>query len=488
MITAVLDIGKTNAKIALVDTIVARELDVLSMPTPMLDGHLYRQPDVEALWQFFIDSLSALGAKRSIEAIGITTHGATVALLDIEGELVMPVLDYEDDGPDEFAADYDALRAPFSETGSPRLPGGLNVGAQLYWQERRFPERFARVAHIVTWPQYWAWRLSGELASDLTSLGCHTDLLDPASGSFSSLAQERGWDRLLPPVRRSGEPLGLLREEIAQRTGLSTSTLVHVGIHDSNASLVPHLLAANTARAVVSTGTWVIAMSLDGQAHELDASRDVLVNVDARGRAVPSSRFMGGREYELLTRDRNRDNATPDTINDLMNDSIESGRTARANSTHFNDDETCLAQVLGKQMMLLPAVVRGCGPFPDRELHWTVPENSLDDAAHAIVVAHYLALMTFTCLELIGAQGPIIVEGPFAANRHYLRMLGAASGRPVETGVNATGTSVGTAMLITPPQTLPASVSEQISPEWQERLALHAELWLQRTQKPGVPN
>lgn len=483
MIVAILDIGKTNAKIALVDTAAARELDVLSMPTPMLETPLYRQPDVEALWQFFMDSLSVLAAKHSIEAIGITTHGATVALLDAEGELVMPVLDYENDGPDEFAADYDAIRSPFSETGSPRLPGGLNVGAQLYWQERRYPERFARIAHIVTWPQYWAWRLSGELASDLTSLGCHTDLLEPASGSFSSLAQERGWDRLLPPVRRSGEPLGLLRGEVAERTGLSNRTAVHVGIHDSNASLVPHLLATNTARAVVSTGTWVIAMSLDGQAVELDASRDVLVNVDARGQAVPSSRFMGGREYELLTRDCNRNNATSNTNDDPVDESSAMGQSTRAHSMRLEDD-TCLAHVLDEEAMLLPAVVQGCGPFPERKLHWTVPENSLDDAAHAIVVAHYLALMTCTCLDLIGAQGSIIVEGPFAANRHYLRMLGAASGRLVETGVNATGTSVGTAMLIKPPQDLPENRSEQIPPQWRQRLARHAELWRERCLSP----
>jgi len=69
-------------------------------------------------------------------------------------------------------------------------------------------------------------------------------------------------------------------------------------------------------------------------------------------------------------------------------------------------------------------------------------------------------------------------------------MQGAASGRPVETGVAATGTSVGTAMLITPPprkRCLRVCLSK-ISPEWQERLALQAELWLNRTQKPGVPN
>ena len=55
-------------------------------------------------------------------------HGATVALVDHDG-LVLPVLDYEFSGPDALAADYDRLRPDFAVTGSPRMPGGLNIGA-----------------------------------------------------------------------------------------------------------------------------------------------------------------------------------------------------------------------------------------------------------------------------------------------------------------------------------------------------------------------
>ena len=43
----------------------------------------------------------------------------------------------------------------------------------------------------------------------------------------------------------------------------------------------------------------------------------------------------------------------------------------------------------------------------------------------------YLAMMTATALELIGARGPTIVEGPFAGNALFARMLAAATGRGV---------------------------------------------------------
>ena len=52
---------------------------------------------------------------------------------------------------------------------------------------------------------------------------------------------------------------------------------------------------------MVSTGTWVVIFAVGGDLDHLDPKRDTLANVDALGRAVPSARFMGGREFELLT-------------------------------------------------------------------------------------------------------------------------------------------------------------------------------------------
>ena len=452
MRVAVLDVGKTNAKVALVDTAGAVELEVLSTTTPMLDGPPYPAFDVEALFDFALGSLAALAARGAVDAVGVTTHGATVALLDADGSLALPVLDYEHEGPDAVRADYEPLRSPFAETGSPPLPGGLNVGAQLHWQETAFPEKFARVAHVVTWPQYWAYRLCGELASEPTSLGCHTDLVEPATGGFSGLARARGWDRLIPPMRKTGERLGTVAPEVVRRTGLDPATPVHVGIHDSNASLVPHLLGREPPFAVVSTGTWVVCMAPGAEPIDLDPTRDALVNVDARGLPVPSAKFMGGREYTLLTGEGVRGvDGTP--------------------------DDAALDRVLERGAMLLPATVRGSGPFPAREAGWTVDEASLDGAERGIVVAHYLAMMTATCLELIGARGPVAVEGPFAGNPAYLAMLAAATGRAVETSAGATGTSVGTAMLVEAPGEFAAGRAVEVDEALRARLAEHAARW-----------
>jgi hypothetical protein len=65
--------------------------------------------------------------------------------------------------------------------------------------------------------------------------------------------------------------------------------------------------------------------------------------------------------------------------------------------------------------------------------------------------------MTAECLSLIGAAGDIIVEGPFAGNDAYLRMLGAG-GRRILRSLGRTGTSLGASMLF-PGPVLPAPLA-----------------------------
>jgi sugar (pentulose or hexulose) kinase len=189
-----------------------------------------------------------------------------------------------------------ALRPPFAETGSPRLPLGLNVGAQLHWLLATLPGLSDRMAQVVTYTQFWAGRLSGVWRCEATSLGAHTDLWAPWAGGFSALPARLGLaDRLAPPAH-PGDVLGPVLPAVARATGLRSGTPVHCGIHDSNAALLPHLVSRAAPFAVVSTGTWVICMAVGGRPLPLDPARDTLANVDAFGRPTPSARFMGGRD------------------------------------------------------------------------------------------------------------------------------------------------------------------------------------------------
>lgn len=398
---AVIDIGKTNAKLAIVAMDGLAEIAVRSRPNTVLGTGPYPHYDIDGLWSFILDALRDLNAQHPIDAIAVATHGAACVLVDRDGGLALPVLDYEHDGPATLAADYDAIRPPFAETGSPRLPGGLNLGAQLFWQQRRFPDAFGRVATILMYPQYWSFRLTGVRAGEVTSLGAHTDLWNPESRDYASLADRFGWRALFAPLRSASDCLGPILPDIAARTGMRPDVPVYCGIHDSNASLLLHLTARRPPFAVVSTGTWVIAMSVGGRMTALDPARDTLINVNAYGDPVASARFMGGREHAILT------------------EGLEAGCT--------EDD---VAAVLARRIFMLPSVQAGSGPFPHREAEWKNADGIRPGERRA-AISFYLAIMTAACLDLIGADGPIIADGPFAGNQPYVRMLAATTGRSV---------------------------------------------------------
>ncbi len=451
---AVFDVGKTNAKLAIVDTDTMSECAVRKTVNAVLRTDPYPHFDMDGLWSFFLASLAELNAEFRVSAISITAHGASAALVRKDGTFSLPALDYEHTGPEETRNEYNAMRPPFSETFSPRLPNGLNLGAQLFWQQTRFPREFADAAHILALPQYWAMRMTGVAVSEATSLGCHTDLWNPAHGTFSSMVYQLGWRHLFAPVRSAFDALGPLLPEICTQTGVHQGVPVHCGIHDSNASLLPHLMSRTPPFSVVSTGTWVVVLSSGGEILCLDPARDTLANSDAFGHPVASARFMGGREFELLT------------------------------AVNADFDTASLFEVLEKPVLLLPAVEFGSGPFQGRKAKW-LPEQPASDLVPA-AASLYLGMMTATTLALTGAKGEIIVEGPFARNQAYLDMLCVATQRPVQTSASSTGTSIGAALLAVGKNHSFKQISETMTPpdgHYRDLLERWRDLWLAQTQR-----
>ncbi|UJW85550.1 FGGY-family carbohydrate kinase [Devosia sp. SL43] len=413
---AVIDIGKTNAKVVLIDAETRSQLAARSTPNTVRRDGLYPHMDVERLWGFIVESLKALHAEHGVDGVSITTHGATAALM-AGNRLALPVLDYEHSGPEETGEAYGAARPDFAESLSPRLPVGLNLGAQIFWQSRVYADRFAEVTDILMYPQYWAWRLTGVMANEVTSLGCHTDLWAPDASAFSSLVVNEGWADLFPAVRPAASVLGPITADVAAITGLRAGTPVTCGIHDSNASLLPHLGQHEAPFTILSTGTWAIAMTVGGDTGRLDPLRDSLANVDAFGRPVPTARFMGGREFDMLAPGA----VAPDA------DDIEA--------------------VIAGGIQALPSFVPGVGPFPQSVGRWTVEPETLSAGQRTAAVSLYLALVTEACLGLCGLGREIIIEGPLARNTLFAAALGRLTGAKVSASGDATGTSLGASML-----------------------------------------
>jgi sugar (pentulose or hexulose) kinase len=312
------------------------------------------------------------------------------------------------------------LRPGFEESGSPRLPAGLNLGRQLDWLQARFPAEFARARHVLMYPQYWAWRLCGVVASEVTSLGCHTDLWRPRVGRWSSLVERLGWEPLFPPRRDAWARLGTVRPELARDAGLPADCEVVCGVHDSNASLLRHLLTLQKSGpcTVLSTGTWVIAAALGSATRPLVEAQDMLANCDVFGHAVPCMRFMGGREY---------------------------GAIAGTQPAPFAPED--VQRLIGRGSMALPCFAETGGPFAGQVGRFSGPPAS-SAAERSALATLYVVLMADHCLEALGAGGRVVVEGAFTANPWFGPLLaGLAEGRDVTVSDDSSGTTCGAWLL-----------------------------------------
>jgi len=398
-LTAVLDVGKTRAKLVVFD----EEGRPICQPARAnasvrcVEG--YPALDAVGIEAWLLNTLAALPERSQIRHIIATTHGAALAGI-ANDRLALPIPDYEFDGFREFDATYRAARDPFGDTLSPDLPCGLNAARQLWWLQHRHADAFSRVQTWLPYAQYWAWRLSGVAASEASSLGCHTQLWQPQSGKFSELAKHQGWAERFAPLRRAWEPLGPVRDAWRERLGLPADCTVYCGAHDSNACLANYL-ATSSEMSLVSTGTWIVVMAPGADAAQLDADADMLGNVSVLGETVPTARFMGGREFEVLL----------------------AGADARDWSM------TALQALVDESVCAVPSFSTQGGPFRDhagavlrqgRPMDW---KADLPVRGRASLAALYCAAMTAHLLGRLRARGPVVIDGPFAKNALYVEAL-----------------------------------------------------------------
>ncbi len=408
----VVDIGKTLSKL----TLWTREGEMIDRQVRPnvaieIDGVRRLDADGIATW---LRQVLASWSEHPVETIVPVAHGAgVVALGDVDGEtaLLFPPFDYEQDIPVASMAAYRAERDEFAVTGSPPLPSGLNLGAQIWWMAERHPDEMNR-ATLLPWAQYWAWFLSGEAASEVTSLGCHSDLWSPDAGDFSPMARRLGWADRFAPIAKASDAVGTLRPELAAESGLPATARVLSGLHDSNAALLAARGFAEIARneaTILSTGTWFIAMRLPAEpvaTASLPEARDTLVNVDAYGVPVPSARFMGGREIEtVIELDTRRVDIKPDQPRLLE----------------------AVPDLLERGTMMMPTLAPGFGPFPDGRSGWidAPAEWSGTWYARRAAICLYAALVADASLDLIGSRERVLVEGRFAEAEVFVRALAA---------------------------------------------------------------
>ena len=309
-LVAVIDIGKTNKKVALFDERLQQVAHVQAPFPAVLDSNGVLVEQTAQIWAWLKQQLAALYRQHPFTALSITTHGAAWAALDGRGELAIPVIAYEHDLGEaeqqrfdaEFYARCGALEQLQDETGTCDLPLLVNPAKMVLFAQQRYAAGWAQARHLVNYPQYWGHLLTGALASEATYSANHSFLFDIRRGRASSAAHALGVaDKLDFAFRQPWDRLGTLRPELQRELGLPALP-VTVGIHDSNSALLLYLVKHQGRDFVVnSTGTWCVAMHRVNEVsyRPEELGQKVIFNIDALGGLTKTSFLMGGQDYGL---------------------------------------------------------------------------------------------------------------------------------------------------------------------------------------------
>jgi sugar (pentulose or hexulose) kinase len=445
MNTAVLDVGKTNLKFVVFDNAGALLFE-RQMPNASLPGPPYPHADTEKIWNFLGASLREVTLKFKIETLIPTTHGASCAVMNEQG-FVLPIMDYEFKSCEDINERYEPQRDPFAKTYSPSMPAGLNIGRQLAWQKWNMGEDFARVTKIVGYPQYWVWRLCGQFAFDICSMGAHTDLWVSSENKPTKLAQNLGFDKLIAPITSPWTEMGMIGAKAASKLGVQPNIKILCGIHDSNGALLPYLASCKAPFTVLSTGTWVVVMAVGHSLTSLKPNMDMLGNIDAEGRPLATAKFMGGREFATIAGDC----TVVESISDIR---------------HF----------IASKVFALPSFSTSGGPYAARK------GEIIGDVRHeqrTSLATFYAALMCNVMLDNLEIErGDLIVDGSFAQNHLLCEIIAAL--RPKQNlyvAKDLAGTARGAAMLATWNQPHAAPEASLVNPAELSGLKTYYENW-----------
>jgi sugar (pentulose or hexulose) kinase len=417
---AVLDIGKTNLKL-LVASDDGWPLETLSIPNAANASGPYPSYDLAGLEEWFLDALAKVSQRHAIGAVIATAHGCGAVLVDGD-KPVLPMMDYDAVSPPAIDEAYRRIAPAYREVFCGIGAGAMRLAKQLLWQQSAFPAEFGRAKTYLTTAQFFAMRLGGRAASEISQLAAQGHIWDLIHHQPSSVMRERGWAHLLPQRAPAGAVLGTVSAAVAKRTGLARSTEILCGVHDSNANLFRYKAAGMADASILSTGTWMIGFQRDLDPDKLDASRAMVLNIDVDGENVPSTLTMTGREYDLIRKEKSSADAAV---------------------------LAALPKLVARGSLALPSFVGDDGLFPGAALRGRIigpaPETAAEWQGLAVL---YAAFSATRCLDTLGSSKRIIIDGGFAANLPFARALAALRpSQDVFVSQSRDGTALGAALL-----------------------------------------
>ncbi len=417
-VIAVFDIGRTNKKIFLFDEHYHIRYEKETHLTETQDEDGFECQDVFALKSWVQQSISEvfLLPEFEIKAVSVSAHGASFVNTDAHGVPVTPLYNYLKPFPEQ-------LQKRFYQHYGNDLPkitasppsGNLNSGLQLYRIRNERPELFEKISYALHLPQYISYLLTGQMSSDITSIGCHTHLWDFNKNQYHEWVIKEKIAERLAPIRKANEVVLSL---------LNGKTIpVGIGLHDSSAALIPYLKNADEEFLLISTGTWCISLNPFNHSPLTDEElqKDCLCYLSFEGKPVKASRLFAGQEHEeQVKRIANHFHTTEDFYKSIA----------------YHEE---LASRLAEQTIpvLMKDFSGGTSPsaFVQRDLS---EFDSVDEAYHQLLIDIINQQVISTRLILKKTNvNRIFVDGGFSKNPIYMNLL--AKGFPE---MNVYGASV----------------------------------------------
>jgi sugar (pentulose or hexulose) kinase len=304
-VIAILDAGKTNKKLFLFDEQykIVWERTTLLPETKDEDGDACE--DVGKLTTWVKDGWQELEKQETfkVRAINCSAYGASFVHIGKDGQPLTPLYNYLKPYPAALQQKfYDTYggEVTFSMLAASPVLGSLNSGMQLYRLKHEQAALFAQIEYSLHLPQYLSYLMTGNPCSEITSIGCHTNLWNFSQRNYHEWVYREGIIDKLPPVVASTQVLPV---NLPSGGTATAGCIAGIGLHDSSSAMIPYLESFREPFILISTGTWCISMNPFNNAPLTvsELKQDCLCYLSYQGRPVKASRLFAGHEHGVQT-------------------------------------------------------------------------------------------------------------------------------------------------------------------------------------------
>jgi len=407
-VIAVFDVGKTNKKLFLLDESYKILSEESTRFDEIKDEDGFPCEDLQALTTWVQNKFRQISSHpdHSLRAINFSAYGASFVHFDEADTPLTPLYNYLKPYPEklkqQFYDTYGGENEIARQTASPVL-GNLNSGMQLYRLKYEQPEIFSRLKYSIHLPQYLSFIVSSKKASDITSIGCHTQLWDFQKNKYHNWVYKEHLRAKFPPVFEGDKTISI--------PGNSGKIKVGIGMHDSSAALIPYLKLCNEPFILLSTGTWCISLNPFNSSPltDFELHNDCLCYLTYQGNPVKASRLFAGYEHEVqVKRLADHFHKNVNYYKTIVYDNSLSKKLQLPEKFITNNDTTMVQQ----------------SPFAKRSLS---DFDTYEEAYHQLIFDIMTQQVHST--KLVLHQTPvkkIFVDGGFGKNDIYMHLLASA--------------------------------------------------------------